>query len=101
MLSLNSPGSYLIRESENTPSGYALSVRIRDRVQHYKIQYQSESGKFFINARSSFKTLQDLVTHYQQQSDGLCITLKNPCVIIDVSGNPIDEWQLNRSIIQD
>jgi fyn-related kinase len=39
-----------------------------------------------------FKTLQDLITHYQQKADGLCVKLNEPCVI--------DEWQTDRSDIR-
>ena len=67
MLPLNSYGSYLVWKSENTTSGYALSVRDRDNVKHYKIS-KLDNGEFFIIARSRFKTLQDLVIHYQQQA---------------------------------
>ena len=100
MLSINSYGSYLIRESESTPGGYSLSVRDKDKVKHYKINH-SKNG-FFITARSTFKTLQSLVTHYQQHADGLCINLRKPCVIanIDVSGQVIDNWQINRSEVR-
>ena len=101
MSSLNSVGSYLIRESENTPGGYALSVRDRDEVKHYRI-YQSNNQEFYVTPRCMFKTLQDLVAHYQQDADGLCITLKNPCVFppTDVSGEAIDEWQIDRNSIR-
>jgi fyn-related kinase len=102
MSPLNSYGSYLIRENETTPSGYVLSIRDRDRVQHYKI-LQSDNQKFFVYARSTFKTLQDLVAHYQQQADGLCVNLIKPCVILeptDVSGQVIDEWQIDRGEIR-
>jgi fyn-related kinase len=80
---------------------YALSVRDIDRVKHYKIKL-SENGEFFITARSTFKTLQDLVTHYQQDADGLCVNLRKPCIIaaIDVSGQVIDKWQADRSGIR-
>ena len=87
---LNTNGSYLIRESESTPGGYALSVRDGDQVKHYKIK-QSDNKEFYIAPRSMFKSLQDLVTHYQQQADGLCVNLKKPCVITPTD---IDEWQI-------
>ena len=97
---MNSYGSYLIRESESGQGSYALSIRDNDRVGHYKI-FTSDNDEFFIVAHSTFKTLQDLVTHYQQQADGLCINLKKPCVIVtDVSGQVIDEWQIDRSDIR-
>ena len=100
MQKYNSYGSYLIRQSESRPNTYSLSVRDRDQVRHYRIQ--SENGELFIAIRSRFKTLQDLVTHYQQKADGLCINLKKPCVITptDVSGKPVDEWQTDRSGIR-
>ena len=101
MSPINSSGSYLIRESENTPGGYALSIRDRDQVQHYEI-FQSNNQEFYVSAHSIFKTPQDLVTHHQQQADGLCVNLKKPCLIPtdDVSGKPIDEWQVDRSSIK-
>ena len=100
MSPINSFGSYLIRESKNTRSGYALSVRDIDQVRHYEI-FQSNNQEFYVSARSKFKTLQDLVTHYQQQAGELCVNLKKPCVSTnDVSGNPIDEWQVDRSSIK-
>lgn len=88
----NSRGSYLIRESESTPGEYALSVRDWDRVQHYKI-HQSHDQEFYISECSLFKSLQDLVAHYEHNAGGLHINLRKPCVIIptDVSGNPV-EW---------
>jgi fyn-related kinase len=94
-LMLNNYGSYLIRRSER--GGYALSVRDLDQVKHYKIK-QSENEEFFVSLRSTFKTLQDLVTHHQQQADGLCVNLKKPCVIsTDISGQVVDEWQIDRN----
>jgi fyn-related kinase len=97
----NSHGSYLIRESENTPGGYALSVRDKDDVKHYKI-HQSTIKEFYIYVSTRSKTLQDLITHYQQQADGLCVNLRKPCVInpTDISGQIIDEWQTDRSGIR-
>ena len=53
-----------------------------DRVKHYKI-IRSDTGKFFISARSSFETLQDLVNYYQYhlqaETHHLCGNLINPC----------------------
>ena len=100
MSPLNSFGSYLIRESENTPGGYALSVRGKDHVKHYKI-HQSDNQEFYITAHRMFKTIQELVTHYEQHPDEFCI-LKNPCVFptTDVSGKAIDKWQIDRHSIR-
>ena len=82
MYPMNSYGSYLIRESESRQGRYALSVRDKDRVRHYKIHQSEKFGReFFITARAKFETLQDLVTYYQQDADGLCVNLKSPCVV--------------------
>ena len=101
MFPLNSYGSYLIRESEShrTLGCYALSVRDRDLVQHYKI-FQSVNHEFYITEHCKFKTLQDLVAHYRWQADGLCVNLRKPCVIttIDAYGPKPDdsEWETDR-----
>jgi fyn-related kinase len=58
----------------------------------------SESGEFFTTAHSTFKTL---LNHYQWDADRLCINLRKPCVIAtDISGEPVDERQIDRSGIQ-
>ena len=101
MTAVNGYGSYLIRESESTPGDFALSVRDMDVVTHYKIWHLDDGG-YFIFQRTKFSTLQDLVAHYQHNTDGLCVNLKNPCAIsiTDVSGQNIDEWQTNRSSVR-
>ncbi|CAM5095260.1 unnamed protein product [Natator depressus] len=79
----NMIGSFMIRDSETTRGSYSLSVRDfdpqnGDTVKHYKIR-TLDSGGFYISPRNSFATLQDLVSHYQNQSDGLCQKLTFPC----------------------
>ena len=101
MFVANDYGSYLIRESESTPGDYSLSVRDRESVRHYRIR-RLDNGGFFITLRAKFSTLQDLVAYYQQDADGLCVNLKNPCVInaTDILGQNIDEWQIHRSSVR-
>ena len=67
-----------MRESVSVPNGYALSVRDRYRVTHYKIQRDNE--QFFIVTWATFKSVMDLITHYQQHSDDVKINLRYPCV---------------------
>ncbi|XP_026508604.1 tyrosine-protein kinase HCK [Terrapene carolina triunguis] len=79
----NMIGSFMIRDSETTRGSYSLSVRDFDpqngeTVKHYKIR-TLDSGGFYISPRNSFATLQDLVSHYKGQSDGLCQKLTFPC----------------------
>uniref|UniRef100_A0ACB8F7E0 Uncharacterized protein n=1 Tax=Sphaerodactylus townsendi TaxID=933632 RepID=A0ACB8F7E0_9SAUR len=78
-------GSFMIRDSETSKGSYSLSVRDFDNqnkldvVKHYKIR-TLDSGGFYISPRNSFSTLQELVSHYKELSDGLCQKLSNPCV---------------------
>ncbi|XP_033923039.1 tyrosine-protein kinase HCK [Melopsittacus undulatus] len=77
----NVTGSFMIRDSETSKGCYSLSVRDGDgAVKHYKI-WTLESGGFYVSARSSFETLQELVQHYKGQSDGLCQRLTYPCCV--------------------
>ncbi len=54
-------------------------VRDNDSIKHYRIR-QTEDGRFFIARRISFYSLSELVTHYIRISDGLCMSLRKPCV---------------------
>ena len=112
-MSFNGYGSYLVRESETTLGDYALSVRDRERVRHYRIR-RLEDGTFFVIKRASFETIRrasfetivDLVTYYQQQADGLCVNLKHPCLLSEkpqtggLSRQDNDEWEIDRKHIR-
>ncbi|KTG39660.1 hypothetical protein cypCar_00023145 [Cyprinus carpio] len=88
----NKIGSFMIRDSETTKGSYSLSVRDCDRtgdtVKHYKIR-TLDNGGFYISPRNTFNTLQDLVSHYKKQSDGLCQSLTVPCL----SPKPQKPWE--------
>ncbi|XP_057288239.1 tyrosine-protein kinase HCK isoform X2 [Pezoporus wallicus] len=74
-------GSFMIRDSETSKGCYSLSVRDGDdAVKHYKIR-TLDTGGFYVSARSSFDTLQELVQYYRGQSDGLCQKLTYPCCV--------------------
>lgn len=73
----NEHGAFLVRDSDR--GGFALSMRDGDMVKHYKIR-TSESGTFFIAHNNQFSSLSELVQHYSTNADGLCDTLKTPCV---------------------
>ncbi|XP_064408285.1 tyrosine-protein kinase Lck isoform X8 [Latimeria chalumnae] len=65
----NMQGSFLVRESETTKGSFSLSVRDLDQsqgevVKHYKIR-NMDNGGFYISPRITFKSLTDLVHHYQ------------------------------------
>ncbi|XP_061486792.1 tyrosine-protein kinase HCK isoform X1 [Rhineura floridana] len=78
-------GSFMIRDSETTKGCYSLSVRDfnnenkLDTVKHYKIRTM-DNGGFYISLRNTFNTLQELVSHYKGQSEGLCQKLTYPCI---------------------
>ncbi|XP_034060927.1 tyrosine-protein kinase HCK [Gymnodraco acuticeps] len=101
----NKGGSYMIRDSETTQGSYSLSVRdgdVRtgDTVKHYKIR-MLDNGGFYISPRITFSTLQELVSHYKKQGDGLCQTLTHPCL----SPKPEkpwekDAWEIPRSSLK-
>ena len=91
----NDCGSFLIRGSKS--NGYSLSVRDTEKVRHYKIE-RSNDGAFFVTQLISFETLSDLVAHYRQETDGLCVTLKNACLIAEPP--QIDEdWEIDSNSI--
>ncbi len=70
MAHTNPRGTFLIRESEQNPGGFALSIKDWDQernfhVKHYKIKPLDNNRGYYITTRQTFATLQDLVTGYQ------------------------------------
>ena len=105
MMPFNDYGSYLIRKGDSHPDEYTLSLRDTEQVRHYRIK-QLDNGIFFITRRVTFETLQDLVTYYQQQADGLCTNLIKPCALsekpqtTDLSRQSYDKWEIDRRTIR-
>ncbi|XP_063398895.1 tyrosine-protein kinase SRK2-like isoform X1 [Mytilus trossulus] len=105
----NTPGTYLIRESETSPGNYVLSVRDNDEVKgptvkHYKIRNMDNNGGFYIAARRVMSSLPELVNHYSQGPDGLCRQLMEPCqkpkpVMDDLSRDTKDAWEISRDAL--
>ena len=71
----NRRGSYIVRSS---PNGYSVSVRDRNKVRHYQIKHFGE--EYFITKQVKFKSIMDLLSHYQQSAGGLCVNLRHPYV---------------------
>ncbi|GAB1610070.1 tyrosine-protein kinase Src42A-like isoform X2, partial [Argonauta hians] len=100
-------GTFLIRERDRD-QGYALSVVCRGGdgdsfVKHYKII--TAPGKFWINDRRTFESLERLIQHYSRVSDGIFQTLTEPCmklkpVLMDLSRDLKDQWEIPRTDIQ-
>uniref|UniRef100_A0A3B4A538 Tyrosine-protein kinase n=1 Tax=Periophthalmus magnuspinnatus TaxID=409849 RepID=A0A3B4A538_9GOBI len=101
----NKIGAFMIRDSETTKGSYSLSVRdldpqAGDTVKHYKIR-TLDNGGFYISPRITFSTLQELVSHYKKQGDGLCQALTTACI----SPKPEkpwekDAWEIPRSSLK-
>ncbi|EMP40753.1 Tyrosine-protein kinase HCK [Chelonia mydas] len=101
----NNPGAFLIRESETLKGSYSLSIRDHDPqhgdvIKHYKIR-SLDNGGYYISPRITFSTINDMIKHYQKQSDGLCRKLEKACV----SPKPQkpwdkDAWEIARESIK-
>ena len=92
MQPFNNYGSFLVRNSHSAPGDYSLSIRDKENVKHYRIcrldihGYFGMGGKpnvegYFITTRNIFKTIPELIQHYEKQADGLYVNLKSPCYI--------------------
>uniref|UniRef100_A0A667XDL5 Dual adapter for phosphotyrosine and 3-phosphotyrosine and 3-phosphoinositide n=1 Tax=Myripristis murdjan TaxID=586833 RepID=A0A667XDL5_9TELE len=80
LLSNGSDGSYLLRNSNEGPGCFALSVRAKDSVKHFHVMRKDSGYAFGFN---EFASLQDFVNHFANQpllgSDtGTLIVLKCP-----------------------
>ena len=106
MQPFNKCGSYLVRDSATMPGDFALSVRDKERVMHYRINRQDKDGTFFVTRRVTFETIQDLVTYYTSQSDGLCVNLIQPCLLSEkpqtagLSRQGNEDWEIDRRQIR-
>lgn len=57
-------------------------------MKHYRIR-QLDEGGFFIARRVTFRTLSELVDHYNLEADGLCVNLRRPCTQVrNLSSTP-------------
>ncbi|XP_053315872.1 tyrosine-protein kinase FRK [Spea bombifrons] len=101
----NGVGSYLIRESESQVGNYSLSVYDGTHVKHYRIHKNDNDG-YFITTRTVFPSLQELVTYYSQNADGLCCRLANPCLRNEAPLPPdlcyetADHWEIDRNSLK-
>ncbi|KAK3090929.1 hypothetical protein FSP39_015809 [Pinctada imbricata] len=106
----NDPGTYLIRESETSPGNYVLSVRDYeqtkgDTVRHYKIRNMDNKAGYYIAARRVMSSLPELISHYTDQSDGLCRQLLRACpkpkpVMDDLSRETKGAWEIPRETLE-
>ncbi|XP_065547491.1 dual adapter for phosphotyrosine and 3-phosphotyrosine and 3-phosphoinositide isoform X2 [Lathamus discolor] len=64
LLSNGQDGSYLLRKSNEREDLYSLSVRGKDSVKHFLVEYTGTSFKFGFN---EFSSLKELVMHFANQ----------------------------------
>ncbi|EUB61468.1 Tyrosine-protein phosphatase non-receptor type 11 [Echinococcus granulosus] len=83
------PGSFLIRQSHNSPGNFTLSVRRKDSFAHIRIQNTGDFLSFF--GGDKFATLPELVNYYREHPDqlkeknGSIIELRHPLMVDDYS----------------
>ena len=105
MQRFNYCGSFLIRNSESSPGDYSLSIKFANEVRHYRIMH-SKIGYHISDL--VFESIPQLVAHFSENSNGLCINLKKPCLTTSTrpqkanssSKEAIEAWETDRSSIQ-
>lgn len=101
----NQHGAFLIRNCESQRGERSLSVLDCGKVKHYKLK-KLENGHVFVSRARSFLTVQELVAHYSQEADGLCVRLGEPCKKMEapqthgLSYNTVDQWEIDRNSIK-
>ena len=81
------PGSFLIRQSLNSPGNFTLSVRRKDSFAHIRIQNTGDFLSFF--GGDKFATLPELVNYYREhpeqlkEKNGTIIELRHPLMADD------------------
>ena len=87
------PFKYVLVQQQNS---FSLSLKDVDTVKHYRIRRLD--GIYFITTRVTFRTIQDLVNHYNR-SVGLAQQLSVPCIKLHQTlTNPLsykDEWEID------
>ena len=71
-------GTFLVRNSENMPHSFALSLRHGETVKHYRIRNLDNKG-YYITSKSTFPSLIDLVSYHMEYAGCLECTLSTPC----------------------
>ncbi|VDD87908.1 unnamed protein product [Enterobius vermicularis] len=103
LLSANEHGSFLVRDSESRQNDFSLSVRDGDTVKHYRIR-QLDQGGFYIARRKPFATLAEMIAYYAREPEGLCVTLRRPCIKVDIPQTRTftydDQWEIDRRSIR-
>ncbi|OXA63318.1 Tyrosine-protein kinase Src64B [Folsomia candida] len=110
----NPRGTFLLRNSEQNPGAFSLSVKDWEQdksyhvgrflVKHYKIR-PLDSGGYYITTRLLFQSLRELVQSYSRNAQGLCHVLTRACpkpcpTMWDLSPETRDQWEIERNELQ-
>lgn len=72
-------------------------------IKHYRIRPLDQGG-YFIARRTTFASLVDLIQHYSQDADGLCVTLGKPPSRVETPQTSTftfdDQWEISRRSIK-
>ncbi|XP_063065526.1 protein-tyrosine kinase 6-like [Engraulis encrasicolus] len=95
----NPDGAFLVRRSEKEEVGYVLSVKFDGKAKHFKI-YQE--GKFYVETKKKFPTMEALVTYYKSHEMPTLCKLTKPCTRRKpeqktLSKSTADEWEVPKS----
>jgi len=98
----DTPGSYLVRESQSKPGDYTLSL-YDGKVAHYRIN--ESGGQFFIRQKQTFGSIPELIQHHQEHHSGLPLKLMHIVVKAHAKGIVISKkdeetWEMKRSEIK-
>ncbi|XP_057372283.1 tyrosine-protein kinase Src42A-like [Daphnia carinata] len=107
--SRNKDGAFLVRGSDSCYNDYALSIRFGTKVRHYRIKQKTDdigNNVHFISQHRTFVTLQELISYYSNNRDGLATVLNKPCMkagaplTATLSYNTQDNWEIPRSSLR-
>lgn len=95
MIIFGQDGSYLVRVSERY-HGYALSVKVGDRIKHYRISVVGKNYQLD-GVEDRFETLEAILSRYQEQDlptmdKGSSTKLGTPLAVTHDLGLGIDEY---------
>ncbi|XP_061113993.1 protein-tyrosine kinase 6b isoform X2 [Conger conger] len=94
----NGEGAFLVRLSEKDDVGYVLSVKVDNKVKHFKIHQNEEL--FNVNESATFASLMDLVDHFMTSPLSISVERLNSACRRnepkpqDLSHSTVDEWEL-------
>lgn len=69
---------------------FALLVLWNGLVKHYMV-HLTDDGKVYINQKSKFTSVIDLVNYYMTHGDALCTRLNKPCQVCHVTSKVLYE----------